>query len=103
VLTLGELDEALIPFPGVVDLEARILDGHGVPRLTVTVHAERTLRKEDEAEKMEKVLAATPILGRALAAGAVTLGPVQVRPANQGVLAAYGKRNLKDQRAVQCR
>lgn len=97
-LSLGDLDEAVLPLPGVVGLDARIETGDGRDRLRVAVQVVPGTDGPDPAARIEAALGRVPALTRALAAGTLFPPSVTVGPVAPGGLGAMLKRNLIDRR-----
>lgn len=76
-LAMGPLDEALFAVPGVLDYRAALRVRNGRRRLELTVQAAPGW-PPGLAGEVKRAAAAIPVLGRRLAEGRLTLGPVGI-------------------------
>ena len=101
-LSLADLDEAVLPLPGVIGLDARIRTDAAGDRLHVAIQVVPGDGPQNLAARAEKALSQIPALAQAMADGSIALASLSVRPAAGDALGRLNKRNLIDQRGVHC-
>ncbi len=94
-LTLADIDEAVLPLPAVVGLEAWIQKDGDADRLHLVVEASCGNGVKSLADLVENAVMQIP----ALAAGTLAMAPVIVREPAAGALGDMKKRNLIDRRS----
>ena len=94
-LTMSALDEALFPLPGVIDFQAELVPGEGLPGLRVTFQC--AAAGEVNASDIRGALARVPAVRDALGRGLLAIEPVRLGAAKEASSGA-AKRIIVDRR-----